>query len=123
MTFVYMIRNSRNRLYIGISDNSKKRLFDHNHKAGADFTVHGNFKIIFLEDYPNLQEARQREIQIKKWRREKKEMLIERYKSRLPTKHLSHSQKTLYSKSFTIFFTILLALTALIIFDINSGFV
>jgi putative endonuclease len=89
-----MIRDPNNRLYIGVSDKPSKRLFDHNHKAGADFTAHGNFKIVFLEEYTNLQEARQREIQIKKWRREKKEILIERYKIGLPTKYTFRSQKT-----------------------------
>jgi len=89
MTFVYMVCDQHNRLYVGISDNPKKRLVDHNRKGGADFTVHGNFKIVFLEEHPSLKEARSREIQIKKWRREKKEMLIERHKKGLETKYVS----------------------------------
>ena len=87
MAFVYMIRDQNNRLYVGVSIKPNKRLFDHNHNAGANFTSHGNFEIVFLEEYPDLKEARQREIQIKKWRREKKEVLIECYKAKLPTKN------------------------------------
>lgn len=86
MTFVYMIRDNSDRLYIGVSDNPSKRLHDHNHQSGADFTFHGNFEIVFLEKYLTFKEARSREVQIKKWRREKKEMLIVRYKKGLKTK-------------------------------------
>ena len=57
-----------------------------NTKQGSEFTKSGNFKIVFKEEYQTLAEARHREVQIKKWRREKKEMLIERYKKGIPTK-------------------------------------
>ncbi len=86
MTFVYMIRDQGNHLYVGISDSPKQRLKDHNRKAGAVFTENGNFSIVFLEEYSTLKEALSREVQIKKWRREKKEVLIERYKEKLQTK-------------------------------------
>ena len=86
MTFVYMIRDNNNRLYVGISDNPKQRLRDHNRRAGAVFTEQGNFRIVFLEEHETLKEARSREVQIKKWRREKKNLLIDRYAKELPTK-------------------------------------
>jgi putative endonuclease len=86
MTFVYMIKDIDNQLYIGVSDNPKQRLHDHNNKAGATFTVNGGFRIVFLEEYLTLKEARLREIQIKKWRREKKETLIKMYACGLQTK-------------------------------------
>ena len=89
MTFVYMIRDLKERLYIGVSDDPQRRLYDHNHKAGAVFTTYGGFKIVFLEKHASLKEARKREIQIKKWRREKKEMLISRFVMKLPTKLMS----------------------------------
>ena len=90
-----MIRNSADKLYIGITENPQARLQYHNEKRGAQFTkqisIHstqgrGNFEIVFLEQYATLAEARKREIQIKKWRREKKEMLIECYQKGIPTK-------------------------------------
>lgn len=93
MYFVYMIKNSSNKLYVGITENPDKRLETHNSLRGAKFTKHTSillgtpdFKIVFLEKYPSLQSARKREIQIKKWRRGKKEILIERFKNGLETK-------------------------------------
>ncbi len=87
MFFVYMIKNSINKLYVGISKNPDERVIYHNSKLGARFTTHiPNFKLVFLEEYATPTKAHQREIQIKKWRREKKERLINRYQQNLPTK-------------------------------------
>ena len=87
MYYVYMIKNRKDKLYTGITENSAKRLYYHNTKQGAQFTKTKNkFKIVFYEEYQTLAEARKREIQIKKWRREKKEMIIKRFALGLPTK-------------------------------------
>ena len=86
MVFVYMIKNSANKLYVGVADSPEKRLATHNSCRGANFTKNlPDFKIVFLEKHENLTEARQREIQIKKWRIDKKEFLIDKYKKGLPT--------------------------------------
>ncbi len=87
MFFVYMIKNEREKLYVGISKNPDNRVKYHNQERGALFTKYGNFKIVFLEEHQTLLSARQREIQIKKWRREKKELLINKYKSGLATRY------------------------------------
>jgi len=82
-----MDKNADNKLYIGVTQNPEKRLYYHNTNQGAEFTKNkGNFITVFIEEYNTLKEARQREIQIKKWQREKKEMLIKRYSASLPTK-------------------------------------
>ena len=86
MYYVYFAKNERNKLYTGITENLQKRISTHNIKQGALFTKPGNFQIVFYEEYPTLTEARRREIQIKKWRREKKEKLIKRFNKRLSTK-------------------------------------
>lgn len=86
MTYVYIIKNNESRLYIGISNDPQKRLQDHNTKRGATFTKTGKFNIVFLEEYSALKEARKREIQIKKWRRDKKDFLINMYKKGVETK-------------------------------------
>ena len=86
IVIVYIIKNNFGKLYTGVSENSKNRLKEHNAKRGSIFTKSGNFKIVFREEYKTLAEARRRETQIKKWRREKKEKLFERYKKELPTK-------------------------------------
>ena len=82
-----MIKNSYDNLYIGVTDNPERRLSEHNSKRGAGFTKNRDtFKIVFLEEHSSLQEAREREIQIKKWRRGKKEKLILLYNKSISTK-------------------------------------
>lgn len=86
MVYVYIIKNKFGKLYVGISENPSYRLNEHNTRRGSIFTKSGNFKIVFEEEYKTLSEARKREIQIKKWRRDKKENLINLYAKGLPTK-------------------------------------
>lgn len=86
MAFVYMAKNTKGKLYVGVSEKPHDRLKEHNTQRGSIFTKSGNFKVVFQEEYTTLAEARRREIQIKKWRRDKKEMLIKRYQQGLPTK-------------------------------------
>ena len=82
-----MIQNSYGDLYTGITDNPQQRLKYHNEKRGAQFTKRDSaFEIVFLEKHQTLSETRKREIQIKKWRREKKEMLIQKYQNSVSTK-------------------------------------
>jgi len=85
--FVYIIRNSVNNLYVGISENPQKRIEKHNHRIDAKFTKYvPNFKIVFLDSQDSIKDARKREIQIKKWSRKKKEFLIEMYYKNQNTK-------------------------------------
>jgi len=90
-----MIKNSYGNLYIGITNNPERRLKEHNSNRGANFTKSGDlsrvnsrdeFKIVFLEPRESLVEARKREMQIKKWRRDKKEKLIDLCSKNIPTK-------------------------------------
>ena len=91
MYYVYMIKYKNNQIYFGVAQDPQKRLLAHNNKNGALFTKNKfQFKIVFLEHYVTLAEARKREIQIKKWRRDKKEFLIERYSDNLETKLYNH---------------------------------
>jgi len=87
MYFVYMIKNDFGKLYVGITENLKNRLYYHNSKMGAEFTKgKAKFQMVFSEKYNTLAEARKREIQIKKWRRDKKEKLIDLYSKNISTK-------------------------------------
>lgn len=82
-----MIKNSYGNLYMGITDNPERRLKEHNTKQGAGFTKNRDkFEIVFLENHTTLTEARKREIQIKKWRRDKKEKLIDLCNKGISTK-------------------------------------
>lgn len=87
MYFVYIIRNADNKLYVGISVDPEMRVKTHNTRRGAKFTkTSPDSQLLFKEPYATMSEARRREIQIKKWRREKKELLIQRHLAGLPTK-------------------------------------
>lgn len=87
MYFVYIIKNDFGKLYVGITENLKNRLSYHNSKMGAEFTKgKAKFRLVFSEEYNTLAEARKREIQIKKWRRDKKEKLVDLYSKNISTK-------------------------------------
>lgn len=74
---LYILRGSKNHLYIGISSNLEKRVRRHLNGDGAEFTRRNKTdQLVYTEHYTTLLEARKRETQIKKWRREKKENLI-----------------------------------------------
>ncbi len=67
MIWVYMVKNRANKLYVGVTENPKSRLYYHNDRRGAEFTKNNpSFEIVFLKEYSTLTEARKREIQIKK---------------------------------------------------------
>jgi len=79
--------NAHGDLYTGITNDPEKRLAYHNQKRGALFTKRDSkFELVFTEPRKTLAEARKREIQIKKWRRDKKELLITKYRDGLDTR-------------------------------------
>ena len=74
---LYILRCLDNSLYIGISKNPYKRLNRHNQGTGSLWVKqHELAKIIYLEKYRNYKICRCREVQFKKWSRQKKENLI-----------------------------------------------
>jgi len=77
--FVYILRCSDNSLYCGVSNNPKKRVKEHNTsktKASRYTRTRRPVKLIYTEKYKDIKTAMQRESQIKKWNRKKKEDLI-----------------------------------------------
>lgn len=77
MCFLYIIRTSSNRLYIGVTENVDQRIVTHNSGKGAEWVrADRTGRLVFSEHHPTLGSARKREIQIKKWSRAKKEALI-----------------------------------------------
>jgi len=77
MFFVYILRNPKGHLYVGVSHSPQSRLIRHESGDGAEFTKRNkNFSLVYSEKFSTLTEARRRERQIKGWRREKKENLI-----------------------------------------------
>ena len=77
--FVYFLTNwNNNVLYIGVTSNLERRLFEHKEKLIKGFTSKYNLqKLVYFEISNDIQSAILREKQLKKWRREKKNKLVE----------------------------------------------
>ena len=79
MFYVYILRTSANTLYIGQTRNIKKRLKEHQAKSSKSAKYIRYFKfvaMVYKEEFATRKEAMQREIQLKKWSRKKKEAII-----------------------------------------------
>jgi len=77
--FVYLITNWNNKvIYIGITNNLQRRVFEHKNKLVEGFTSRYNLnKLVYYEVTTDVTSAIAREKEIKKWRREKKNKLVE----------------------------------------------
>jgi putative endonuclease len=68
---------SRRVLYIGVTSNIEKRVFQHKNHAIEGFSAKYNTtRLVYLERFVDIRNAIARETQLKKWRRSKKEWLI-----------------------------------------------
>ena len=77
--FVYIARCRDGLYYTGITNDVAKRIKDHNSGKGAVFTAKRRpVEVVYIEKHPDKSSARKREIQIKDWRREKKEWIASR---------------------------------------------
>lgn len=75
--YVYIIRCIDASYYTGMTWQPDQRWMQHLSGLGARYTAdHPPEKIVYLEEYGTLDEARRREKQIKGWTRIKKEKLI-----------------------------------------------
>ena len=78
ITYLYIARCNDGTLYTGITHDLQAREDRHNAGLGAKYTAARRpIKIIYFETFPNLKEACKRECQIKNWKRNKKELLIQ----------------------------------------------
>ncbi len=78
--YVYMMQSaSRRALYIGMTNNLHKRVFQHKTHLFEGFTHDYNAaRLVYWESFDDVRNAIDREKQLKRWRREKKVWLIER---------------------------------------------
>ena len=77
--YVYILTNSRgNVMYIGVTNNLERRLYEHKHELVPGFTqryhVH---KLVYFEETPDVHAALAREKQLKGWTRKRKNELVE----------------------------------------------
>lgn len=77
---VYMMASKRNgTIYTGVTSDLPARTYQHRNGLVAGFTKqHGCKILVWYEAHDDLQEARLRELQIKRWKRAWKIELIER---------------------------------------------
>ncbi|MEM9361240.1 MAG: GIY-YIG nuclease family protein [Bacteroidota bacterium] len=80
--YVYMVTNAnKTTLYIGMTNNLQIRLSQHytdSQKAKRSFAGKYNcYFLVFYESFENVLDAIRREKELKKWRRAKKEQLIQ----------------------------------------------
>ena len=76
--YVYIITNFTNStLYIGVTNNLERRLYEHKNKLVDGFSKRYNLnKLVYFEETTNIEKAIEREKQLKSWKRDKKESLI-----------------------------------------------
>jgi putative endonuclease len=76
--FVYILTNKNNStLYIGVTNNLLKRIYEHKTDKGSDFTI--KYRLVYLvyyEEFNSIQEAISREKQLKNWHKDWKWNLI-----------------------------------------------
>lgn len=76
--YVYIMANYSNSvLYIGVTDNLQRRVYEHKNKLIEGFTEKYNVnKLVYFEETSDIKAAIQREKNLKKWNRSWKEELI-----------------------------------------------
>ncbi len=76
--YVYLLTNWNNRvMYVGVTSNLERRVYEHKNKLVEGFTKKYNVgKVVYFETTNDVMAAIEREKQIKKWRREKKNQLV-----------------------------------------------
>ena len=78
MYYVYILTNKTNRvLYVGVTNNLVRRVYEHKNKAVEGFTEKYNVnKLVYYDATTDVRAAIAREKQIKGWVRQKKLNLI-----------------------------------------------
>ena len=78
MYYVYILTNKTDKvMYIGVTNDLRRRLCEHKNEQIEGFTkryhVH---KLVYYEEYHEINDAIAREKQLKGWKREKKNALV-----------------------------------------------
>ena len=83
--YVYILINNRqNVMYVGYTEDLKKRIYFHKKKLIPGFTKKYNVdRLVYYESFSNKEQAQQRERQLKGYNRKKKNDLVAKFNSRL----------------------------------------
>ena len=87
---IYILASKQNgTLYVGVTSNLKKRIWEHKEKIVEGFTKKYNIsKLVYFEQTENVLSALIREKQLKKWKRKWKIDLIEKENPQWKDLHL-----------------------------------
>ncbi|MCL2695161.1 MAG: GIY-YIG nuclease family protein [Clostridiales bacterium] len=79
MYYVYILTNWNNKvMYVGITNNLERRLYEHKSKLADGFTNKYNVsKLVYYDSTTDVKAAIAREKQIKGWIRKRKDELVE----------------------------------------------
>ena len=76
--YVYIMTNKSRTLYVGVTNDLKRQVYEHKHKLIKGFTSKYNItKLVWYETFPAIEQAIEGEKRLKGWLRSKKVALIE----------------------------------------------
>jgi len=76
--FAYILTNKSRRLYTGVTNDLKRRMFEHKNRLVQGFTHKYNLdRLVWYEEFGDVRNAISREKEIKGWLRKRKIALIE----------------------------------------------
>ncbi|MHB1391121.1 MAG: GIY-YIG nuclease family protein [Thermoleophilia bacterium] len=76
--YIYIMANRSRTLYVGVTNNLERRIFEHRNHLVDGFTKKYRItRLVYIEETSNVESAIMREKQIKSWRRDKKLNLID----------------------------------------------
>ena len=75
--FVYIITNHSKTLYIGVTNNLERRMWEHKHFIGSEFAIRYKLdRLVYFESFDDVRSAIDREKVLKGWLRIRKIALI-----------------------------------------------
>jgi putative endonuclease len=76
--YVYILASLSRTLYVGVTNDLRRRVYEHRHKLMGGFTARYNVdRLVHFEHTADVNAAIAREKEIKKWSRKKKAALVE----------------------------------------------
>ena len=90
---MYILKCSDNSYYVGSTKDLELRIQQHKNGEGANHTKkYLPVELVYFDEFDRIDEAFSREKQIQKWRREKKEALINNQPNKLPKLARNYTQ-------------------------------
>ena len=75
--YLYIMSNVAQTLYIGVTNDLERRVYEHKHRLVPGFTSkYGLTQLVYFAEFTDVREAIRREKQLKGWKRERKIGLI-----------------------------------------------